>query len=133
MSTAVEEIAELERQRINAFNQGNLDAWMAMYAENAVYTASTIPFWIEGKDAIRAEFADIFHTYPMRRAAAQQLSIRVYQADTMAVTNGYLHIALVDRTGHATHADLRCSKTWVKQGQQWCLVDVHLSRLPVSA
>jgi ketosteroid isomerase-like protein len=52
MPSAVEEIAELERQRVNAFNEGDLDAWMAMYAENAVHTASTIPFWIEGKDAI---------------------------------------------------------------------------------
>jgi hypothetical protein len=30
MPTAVGEIAELERQRVNAFNEGNLNAWMAM-------------------------------------------------------------------------------------------------------
>jgi ketosteroid isomerase-like protein len=69
----------------------------------------------------------------MRRAVVQQPSIRVYNADTIAVTNSYLHIALVDRAGHAEHADLRCSQTWVKQGQQWRLVDVHVSRLPVSS
>jgi hypothetical protein len=56
MSTAVEEIAELERKRVNAFNDGNLDAWMAMDAKKAVYTASTMPFWIEGKEAIRAAY-----------------------------------------------------------------------------
>jgi uncharacterized protein (TIGR02246 family) len=133
MPAAEKEIAELERQRVSAFNEGNLDAWMAMYTENAVHTAATMPFWIEGKDAIRAECADLFHTYPMRRVVVQQPSIRVYNADTIAVTNSYLHIALVDRAGHAEHADLRCSQTWVKQGQQWRLVDVHVSRLPVSS
>lgn len=133
MPTAVEEIAELERQHVDAFNEGDLDAWMAIYIENAVHTAATMPFRIEGKDAIRAECADIFHTYPMRRAVLQQSSIRVYNDDSIAVTNSYLHIALVDRAGHAEHADLRCSKTWVKQGNQWRLVDVHVSRLPLSS
>jgi hypothetical protein len=53
---AREDIAELARQRANTFTESNLDAWMAMYAENAVYTASRLPFWVEGKDAIRAEY-----------------------------------------------------------------------------
>jgi len=56
MPSAVEEFAQLEQQRVTAFNEGNLEAWMAMYAENTVYTASTLPFWIDGKDAIRAEY-----------------------------------------------------------------------------
>ena len=42
--------------RVNAFTEGNLDAWMAIYAENAVHTASTMPFWIEGKEKLRAEY-----------------------------------------------------------------------------
>ena len=89
MPSAVEEIAELERQRVDAFNEGDLDAWMAIYIENAVHTAATMPFRIEGKDAIRAECADIFHTYPMRRAVLQQSSIRTIAGNREA----HIHVA----------------------------------------
>ncbi len=129
---AAEEIAELGRQRAQAFSEGDLDAWMAAYADDAVFTSSLVPFRIEGKDAIRAHYAGLFRTYPTRRAVTRQPSTRVYNNDTTAVTNGYVHVTYVDRNGRVITLYVRSSATWVKLGDQWRIVDAHGSRLPVS-
>ena len=129
---SAEEIAEIVQQRTHAFSEGNLDAWMAGYADNAVVTSSLVPFRIEGKEALRAYYAGLFQTYPTRRVANRQWSIRVYNGDTTAVTNAYLHGTLVDRNGQTNALYLRGSTTWVKQGGRWLIVDAHVSRLPAS-
>ncbi len=129
---AAEEIAEIVQQRTHAFTEGNLDAWMAGYVDDAVVTSSLAPFRIEGKDALRAYYAGLFQTYPTRRVASRQSSTRIYNGDTTAVTNAYLQATLLDRNGQATTLYLRQSLTWVKQGGRWLIADVHVSRLPVS-
>ena len=43
-----EEIAEIGRQRTKAFVEGNLDAYTAAFADNAVATFSLTPFRVEG-------------------------------------------------------------------------------------
>ena len=126
------EIAEIVQQRIHAFTEGNLEAWMAGYTNDAVITTALVPFRIEGKDAIQAYYAGVFQTYPTRRFVNRQWSIRVYNGDTTAVTNAYLHGTLVDRNGQANTLYLRGSTTWVKQGGRWLIADVHTSRLPAS-
>ncbi len=127
-----EEIAEIERQQAQAFSQGDLDAWLAAVADDAVLTSSVVPFRIEGKEAIRAHYAGFFQVYPTRRLINRQRSIRFYNDDTAAVTNAYLHLTAVDRNGQANTFYLRSSITWVKQGGRWLVVDAHVSRLPVS-
>ena len=129
---AAEEIAEIVRQRAQLFSEGNLEAWMAGYADDAVVTASLIPFRIEGKEALRTYYAGLFQAYPTRRVAIRQPSTRAYNGDTTAVTNDYLQATLVDRNGQATPLYLRRSITWVKQGGRWLIVDAHTSRLPAS-
>jgi uncharacterized protein (TIGR02246 family) len=129
---AAEEIAQTVQQRTHAFTEGNLDAWMAGYVDDAAVTASLIPFRIEGKDAIRTYYAGLFQTYPTRRVAFRQRAVRVYNGDTTGVTNAYLHVTLVDRNGQATALYLRQSVMWVKQDGRWLIADAHTSRLPVS-
>ncbi len=129
---AAEEIAEIGRLRARLLSQGDLDGWMATYADDAVLTSARTPFRIEGKEAIRAYYADILQTYPTRHAVTRQASVRVYNAETAAVTNGYTHVTLVDRNGQTTNLYLRSSITWIKQSGRWLIVDAHGSRLPVS-
>ncbi len=129
---AAEEIAEIARQRTQAFIQADLEAWMAAYADNAVITPSLAPFRMEGKEAIQAFYAGLFQAYPTRRIVTRQPSTRVYNGDTTAVTNAYAHLTLVDRNGQANALYLRFSTTWIKQGGRWLIVDVHASRLPAS-
>ncbi len=127
-----EEIAEIGRQRTQAFIQGDLDTWMAVYADDAAVTSSLVPFRIEGKEALRAYYGGLFQAYPTRRVAIRQPSTRAYNGDTTAVTNAYLQVTFVDRNGQANNFYLRQSITWVKQGGRWLIVDSHVSRLPAS-
>jgi uncharacterized protein (TIGR02246 family) len=129
---AAEEIAEAVQQRIHAFTEGNLEAWMAWYTDDAVVTTSTSPFRIEGKEALRTYYVGFFQAYPTRRVMSRQQSIRVYNGDTTAVTNAYFHVTLVDRNGQANTLYLRSSNTFVKQGGRWLVADAHTSRLPTS-
>ena len=113
---AAEEIAEIARHRAQLFSQGDLDGWMAAYADDAVLTSARVPFRIEGKEALRAYYAELFQAYPTRRTVSRQSSTRVYNGETTAVTNAYVHGTLVDRNGQANALYLRSSITWVKQG-----------------
>lgn len=55
---AEEEVAQARQQAVQAFQEGNLEAFMPTWADNAVYTAPTVPFRLDGKAAIRDYFAD---------------------------------------------------------------------------
>jgi len=129
---AVEEIAEVGRLRTLAFSEGNLEAWIGTYADDAVLTSARVPFRIEGKEALRVYYGDLFRAYPTRRAVSQHVSTRVYNRDTTAVTNSYVNVTLVDRNGQTNSLNLRASLTWVKLDGRWLIVDAHGSRLPIS-
>ncbi len=128
---SAEEIDQVRKQRIQAYNEGNLEAFMATYADNAMLTPSSAPFRIEGKEAIRAAVARGFQAYPTRQGFLPQYSIRVY-GGTTGVVNAYETLTLVDRDGKATTHYLRESWTYVKLGDRWLVVDHHVSRLPAS-
>ena len=72
---AAEEVAELIEQRVKAFNEGNLEVFMATWADNAVWTPAGSPFRVEGKEAIQSGFAGVFQTFPTRRYVPRQRSI----------------------------------------------------------
>jgi uncharacterized protein (TIGR02246 family) len=127
-----EEVADLAKQRSQAFIEGNLEAWMAAYADNAVLTSALVAFRLEGKDAIQAHYANLFQNYPTRRNPARQPLMRVYGTDTTVVTNSYVHLTLVDRHDQTINHFLRTSLTWIKLGGEWKIVDQHVSRVPVS-
>ena len=129
---AAEDVVETLRLRGHMFSEGNMDAWMAGFTDDAVITTSLVPFRMEGKEAIQAYYAGVFQTYPTRRVAFRQPSARVYNGDTAAVSNAYLHVTLVDRNSQATTLYLRQSVTWIKQGGRWLIADGHASRLPAS-
>jgi len=80
-----EEVAALAQPRGQAFLEGNLEAWVSAYADNAVFHSAPSPFRIEGKPEIRAHFADLFRAYPERRVFTYQpitRTISSYPMDT---------------------------------------------------
>src|SRR5262245_15314609 len=91
-----EEIAELNMKRGQAFSQGNAEAFTADFADNAVFTSSRSTFRVEGKNAIRAHFANLFQTYPQRQSSGRQVVTRFYANDTVAVVNSYADQSWVD-------------------------------------
>lgn len=48
----VEEVTQIAGPRLKAFHEGDLDAFTAAFADNAVVNSSSSGFRIEGKEAI---------------------------------------------------------------------------------
>ncbi len=124
-----EEVAQIAAKRGPAFAQGNLDALVADFAENAVYTSSLVGFRFEGKQAISAFFSGLFQDYPNRRAVGSHSLTRVY-GDHTVVANGYLDLTLIDRSGHVRTVPSRYSTTWVRIDGRWQIVDQLFSPVP---
>lgn len=127
---AHDEVARVIEAREQALHDGNLEAFMAWFAEDAAVTASASPFRIEGKDALKAYYAGFFQAFPTIRFVPRQRSIRVY--GTTAVINTYYTMTLVDRGGKVTTSHGRLTITHVKMGDRWLVVDQHMSVVPSS-
>jgi len=68
--------------------------------EDAAVTGPASPFRIEGKEALKAYYSDLFQAFPTVRVAVRQRSVRIY-GDT-AVINTYYTLTQVDREGKVT-------------------------------
>ena len=80
--------------RLQALLDGNVDGYVAAYADNAVFQSSFTPFRIEGKEAIRAYFTGLWRMYPKRHVVIRQPVTRAYNEDLVvqdsyAVLNWY--------------------------------------------
>ena len=126
---AAEEVAVIGEQRAAAFEKGDIDTYIAAFADNAVFTPSLQAFRVEGKAALKGYFSALFETYPMRHIAARQVSTRVYANDTIVVQNAYFVLTLTDKSGNVRVHNLRGSATWLKMDNQWRIVDQHISEV----
>jgi uncharacterized protein (TIGR02246 family) len=126
-----EEIAQVIQQQTAAAQKNDVDAFIAPFADDAVVTAFWIPFRVEGKAAIKEQFALLFQTYPTRQVMPRQNSRRVYASDTVVVSNGYTVNNFTDKAGNTSVHYTRISQTWVKIGTEWKIVDQHVSRVPI--
>jgi uncharacterized protein (TIGR02246 family) len=125
---AAGEVAAISQQRNPAFEKGDADAFAAAFADNAVYTSSLQPYRIEGKAAIKDFFVTLFEAYATRHITPRQGSTRVYANDTVVVTDGYTVINYTDKNGNPSAIFTRNSTTWVKMGNEWKIVDQHISQ-----
>ena len=126
----VEEVTQIAAPRGKLFEEGTADAYSAAFADNAVLTSSVSGFRIEGKEAIRSYFAELFQLYPGRRLFTRQATARAYN-DDLVVQNGYFAVYWTDQKGEVTQLSLRGSIVWAKNGGRWQIVDQHVSRFPV--
>lgn len=124
-----EEVAQLGAPRLKAFHEGNVEAYVAAFADNAVFQSSLTPFRIEGKEAIRNFFAEAFQNYPRRRVTIRQPSARVF-GDDLVIQNGYSVLQLTAANGETHTYNTRSSVVWRKTEGRWQIVDQHISRLP---
>jgi uncharacterized protein (TIGR02246 family) len=124
-----EEVAQIAGPRVQALEDGNLDAYVAAFADNAVFHSALSPFRIEGKEAIRTYFAELVKQYPKRRVLPRQSAVRAYN-DDLVIQNGYTALYLTDQKGEVMAYALRTSVIWAKIGGRWQIVDQHGSRLP---
>ena len=90
-----------------------------------------MPTRVEGKAAIKDQFATLFETYPKRQGAPRQATTRVYANDSVVVTNAYVIARYTDKKGNDSVHYIRVSRTVVKTGAEWKIVDQHVSRVPI--
>lgn len=126
---AAEDVAATGQQTVAAFEKGDIDSFIAGWADNAVFTPSVQAFRVEGKAAIKSYFSALFETYPTRHVVFRQGSTRVYANDTVVVTNAYSTLTLIDKSGDVSVHNLRNSTTWLKIDNQWRIVDNHISEV----
>jgi uncharacterized protein (TIGR02246 family) len=126
-----EEVAQIAGPRLKALHEGDANAYTAAYADNAVLHSSLSSFRIEGKEAIRAYFNELFQMYPRRRAFVRQQAMRAYN-DDLVISNSYAVFNVTDQQGKVTALQLRSSVAWAKLEGRWQIVDQHTSRLPVA-
>lgn len=126
---AAEEVAATGQQVIAALEKGDIDTFVAGWANNAVFTPSVQAFRVEGKAAIKDYFSALFQTYPTRHVVFRQGSTRVYANDAVVVTNAYSTLTLTDKSGNVSVHNLRNSTTWLKMENQWRIVDNHVSEV----
>ena len=124
-----EEVAQVAAPRLQALLDGNADAYVAAYADDAVLQSSFSPFRIEGKEAIRKYFAQLFQMYPKRNVFIRQPSTRVYN-DDLVVQDSYGALNWANEKGEPRNYDTRSNTVWAKVGGRWQIVDQHISRLP---
>ena len=127
----VEDVAQISGPRLQALLDGNVDAYTAAYADNAVFHSSFTPFRIEGKEAIRAFFSGLFRMYPKRHVSIRQPITRNYN-DDLVIQDSYATLNWSNEEGKTETYDTRGSTVWVKTGGRWQIVDQHISRLPIS-
>jgi uncharacterized protein (TIGR02246 family) len=126
-----EEVVQLAAPRGQAFEEGNLNAFTADFADNAVLQSFLSPFRIEGKQAIRAHYAELFQQYPKRRSFVRQPALRIYGSD-LVIQNAYSVAWFTDQGGRVNPAAIRYSIVWAKMDGRWQIVDQHVSRVPVA-
>jgi uncharacterized protein (TIGR02246 family) len=128
---AADDIAAIGQRRGQAFVNGDADGITADFADDAVFIGLTGGgFRVEGKQRIRAYFAELFKNYPQRSAVGRGSVMRLYANETVAVVNNYAELAVVDRAGHVTTYPYRASMVWMKLDGRWQIVDVHNSVMP---
>jgi uncharacterized protein (TIGR02246 family) len=125
-----EEVAQVAAPRLQALLDGDVDAYAAAYADNAVFQSSFSPFRIEGKEAIRKFFAELILMYPKRHVFIRQPITRVYN-DDLVVQDSYAVLNWTNEKGEPRTYDTRGNTVWAKVGGRWQIVDQHISRLPV--
>jgi uncharacterized protein (TIGR02246 family) len=127
----IEDVTQIAAPRQQAFQQGNVENFAAAFANNAVLQSSFSPFRIEGKDAIRAYYVQLFRIYPKREYVARQPISRAY-GDNLVIQNGYTILNVTNEKGEPKTYDARYTTTWSKIDGRWQIVDAHVSRLPVA-
>ena len=126
-----EEIALIQQQQFAAAAKNDADGFVVPFADDAVVTAFWMPFRVEGKAAIKEQFALFFEIYPTRKGMPRQLTTRIYANDTVVVRNAYAVNHFTDKAGNTSDHYTRTSQVWVKIDGAWKIVDQHVSQMPI--
>ena len=109
------------------FAQNNPDTILALYDKNAVLWGTLSPTVRSDPGALKAYFVGAFGALPKATVKFGDQLIRVY--GNTAVNTGYYTFSYV-KDGEAKSIPARYSLTYVKDGNDWKIVDHHSSSVP---
>jgi uncharacterized protein (TIGR02246 family) len=123
-----EESSQLGDQWIKVFVEGNAEALANLYARDASLWGFLGPFRFEGREAIRATYAGLFKTFPIRAVVKRYFYVQTY--DSTVVRNYYFTMTLGDSKGNVKNYHGRANVVYMVVDGQRVIVAHHTSLLP---
>jgi uncharacterized protein (TIGR02246 family) len=124
---AKEEVAAASSRWAQALGEDDPDKVLPLYAEDAVLWGTLSPTVRADPAALRNYFVGAFKALPGLKVTFGEQLIRVY--GTTAVNTGYYTFSYM-KDGETKTWPARYSLTYVKNGNDWQIVDHHSSAMP---
>src|SRR5262245_24197561 len=122
-----EDVAAAAERWATVFAENNPDTIMPLYADDGVLWGTLSPTVRSEPAALKAYFVGAFQALPSATVRFGDQLIRVY-GDTAINTGSYTFFFTKD--GEAKSIPARYSFTYVKDGNDWKIVDHHSSAMP---
>ncbi len=127
----VQEIQSLAKQFCDAFNRKDLNAALAMLADD-LEVFDTVPYRFDGKEQFAQFLAGAVEGFTSMNFSFRQPSCRVFNND-LGIVNAYDVFTGQTRDGKVTTLYGRTTLVFAKVGGQWKIVSAHFSALPQPA
>lgn len=122
-----EDVADAGQKWATAFAENSPDAMLPFYAKDAVLWGTLSPTVRSDPAAIKAYFVGAFQALPKATVKFGDQLIRVY--GDAAINTGYYTFSY-SKDGETKSIPARYSLTYVKDGNDWKIVDHHSSAVP---
>ncbi len=122
-----EDVAAAAQQWATVFAENNPDSMLPLYAKDAVLWGTLSPTVRSDPVAVKAYFVGAFGALPKATVKFGDQMIRIY--GNSAVNTGYYTFSFM-KDGEAKSIPARYSFTYVKDGNDWKIVDHHSSAMP---
>jgi len=124
-----EDVADATAKWAQTLGQNDPDKVLLLYATDGVLWGTLSPTVRADRAALRDYFVTAFKVLPGLKVAFGEQLIRVY--GNTAVNTGYYTFSYT-RDGEAKTLPARYSLTFVKEGENWMIVDHHSSAMPAA-
>lgn len=122
-----EDVAAATMKWAQTFGQNDPDKVVPLYATDGVLWGTISPTVRADRAAVRDYFVTAFKGLPGLKVTFGEQLIRVYGGT--AVNTGYYTFSY-NKDGEAKTLPARYSFTFVKEGENWIIVDHHSSAIP---
>jgi uncharacterized protein (TIGR02246 family) len=124
-----EDVAAATAKWAETLGQNDPDKILLLYATDGVLWGTLSPTVRADRAALRDYFVAAFKVLPSLKVTFGEQLIRVY--GNTAVNTGYYTFSYT-RDGEPKTLPARYSLTFVKQGENWMIVDHHSSAMPAA-
>jgi uncharacterized protein (TIGR02246 family) len=127
VAPAKDEVAAATLKWARTLGQNDPDKVVLLYAPDAVLWGTLSPTVRANRAALRDYFVTAFQILPRLKVTLGEQLIRIY-GNTAVNTGSYTFS--YSRDGEARTLPARYSFTFVKEGENWLIVDHHSSAMP---